>query len=154
MFRRALVCRAFSTLFIVAGLALANGAEALEYRSVAVPVTVFYDAPSIQGKRLFLGREGMPLEVLVKLEGWTKTRDAEGAIAWIENKALSARRTVVVTADLADVRQSANDYAPLVFQVEKWVALELLESGATGWVKVRHQDGASGFVRMTQLWGL
>jgi SH3-like domain-containing protein len=61
---------------------------------------------------------------------------------------------VVVTAELADIRQSAAQNAPIVFQAEKWVALELLESGMTGWARVRHRDGVSGFVHITQIWGL
>jgi SH3-like domain-containing protein len=149
-----MIRRACSALLVFSGLALTCGAAAIEYRSIATPASAFYDAPSLQGKKLFLVREGMPLEVLVKVEGWTKVRDAEGAIAWIENKALGAHRTVVVTVDLADIRQNASHDAPVVFQAEKWVALELLESGATGWVKVKHRDGASGFVHITQIWGV
>ncbi|MDR3323398.1 MAG: hypothetical protein LBS89_04245 [Zoogloeaceae bacterium] len=143
-----------SGLFALAGLVLAASASAIEYRSVATPVAVFYDTPSAQGKKLFLVKESTPLEVLVKVEGWTKVRDAEGTMAWIENKALSTRRTVVVTATRADVKKSASNDAPLVFQAEKWVALELVESGMTGWAKVKHKDGASGYVRLTQIWGL
>lgn len=147
MLRRAL-------LALILGAALSGGAQALEYRSVSVPVTIFYDAPSAQGKKLFLAKEGMPLEVLVQVEGWTKVRDAEGTIAWVERAALGAKRTLVVTAAMAEVRQSVSPEAPLVFQAEKWVALELLEPASQGWVRVRHRDGQSGFVRVTQVWGL
>ncbi|MDR3353096.1 MAG: hypothetical protein LBO00_08900 [Zoogloeaceae bacterium] len=138
-------------------LALAGGfagtARALEYRSVAAPVAVFHEAP--RGKKLYLLKEGTPLEILIHQgDGWIKARDAEGTLAWVESRALSTRRTVVVTATRADVRKSASMDAPIVFQAEKWVALELLESGQTGWAKVRHRDGASGFVRITQIWGL
>ena len=92
--------------------------------------------------------------VLVQVEGWTKVRDAEGTIAWIDRNALAARRTLVVTAPMADVRQSASAESPLVFQAEKWVILELLEAAPMGWAKVKHRDGASGYVRITQVWGL
>jgi SH3-like domain-containing protein len=128
--------------------------SAAEYRSVSVPVAILYDAASGQGKRLYLVKAGTPLEVVSKVDGWTKVRDAEGTIAWIENRVLSTKRMVVVIAPRAEARQSASAGAALVFQAEKWVALELLESGATGWVKVRHRDGATGFVPIAQLWGL
>jgi SH3-like domain-containing protein len=149
-----MIRRAFAVLLALAGTTLANGAGAIEYRSVAVPVAIFYDAPSLQGKKLFLLKEGTPLEVVSQMEGWTKLRDAEGTMAWLESKTLSTRRTVVVTAERADVRQRASSEAPLAFQAEKWVVLELLESGATGWARVRHRDGVSGFVHITQIWGL
>lgn len=139
---------------LATGLALSGGALALDYRSVSVPVALFYDVPSAQGKKLFMVKEGTPLEVLVQVEGWTKVRDAEGAIAWIDRNALAARRTLVVTAPMADVRQSASAESPLVFQAEKWVILELLEAAPMGWAKVKHRDGASGYVRITQVWGL
>lgn len=139
---------------LATGLALSGGALALDYRSVSVPVALFYDAPSAQGKKLFMVKEGTPLEVLVQVEGWTKVRDAEGTIAWIDRNALAARRTLVVTAPMADVRQSASAESPLVFQAEKWVILELLEAAPMGWAKVKHRDGASGYVHITQVWGL
>jgi SH3-like domain-containing protein len=81
-------------------------------------------------------------------------RDAEGGLAWIEKKYLSDRRSVIVIADRAEVRQKAEEGAPLVFEAEKSVALEYLETAPGGWIKVRHRDGSSGFVRANQIWGL
>lgn len=135
-------------------LAIALPAFAVDYRSVDVPVAILYDTPSQKGNRLYLLKQHTPLEVVVKLEGWIKVRDAEGTLAWVDAKALSDRRTVVVTASRAEVRREANADAPLVFEAEKWVALEWLEAGPAGWVKVRHRDGASGYVKVTQVWGL
>ncbi|MGB4468101.1 MAG: SH3 domain-containing protein [Azovibrio sp.] len=143
-----------SLLALTLGVALAGEAQALEYRSVAVPLTIFRDAPSAQGKKLYIVREGMPLEVLVQVEGWTKVRDAEGTIAWVERSSLGTKRTLVVTAATAEIRQNPSPEAPVVFQAEKWVALEWVEPAAPGWVRVRHKDGQSGYVRVTQVWGL
>ncbi|MCL2021347.1 MAG: SH3 domain-containing protein [Betaproteobacteria bacterium] len=144
-------CRRFFLFFLLLG---ANMAHALDYRSVSVPVAIFYDAPSAQGEKLYLVREGTPLEVLVQIEGWTKVRDAEGTIAWIERGALSLRRTAIVISNQAEVRKSANDDAPIVFTAEKWLILDLLEDSPPGWAKVRHRDGAGGFVRLGKVWGL
>ncbi|MCL2074973.1 MAG: SH3 domain-containing protein [Betaproteobacteria bacterium] len=141
----------FSLLFL---FLCVNIAHALEFRSVSVPVAIFYDAPSVQGKKLYLVREGTPLEVLVQIEGWTKVRDAEGTIAWIERGALSLRRTAIVISDVAYVRKSANDDAPIVFTAEKWLVLDLLKDSPPGWANVRHRDGVGGFVRLGNVWGL
>lgn len=130
---------------------------AADFRSVE-PVegqaAILYDAPSKKGVPRFIIRRYTPVEVVVGLEGWAKVRDAAGGLAWIERSALSERRTLQITADRADVRQSADDNGALVFQADKGVALELIEVGAGGWVKVRHRDGQSGYMRAQQAWGL
>jgi SH3-like domain-containing protein len=138
-------------LLAVAGFSLQG--YAIEYRTVEA-ATVLYDAPSQRGSKLFVIRRETPVEVVVSLEGWSKVRDAEGGLAWIEKKYLSEKRSVIVTADRAEVRQKAEDDSPLVFDAEKNVALEYLEAAPGGWVKVRHRDGQSGFIRANQIWGL
>lgn len=139
------------TVFLLAA-GLAWPAVAIEYMTVDAP-TVLYDAPSQKGGRLFVVKRDTPVELVVSLEGWVKVRDAEGGLAWIERKYLVERRSLLVTADRAEVRQAADDSAPLVFAAERNVALDYLESVPGGWLKVRHRDGQSGFVRASQVWG-
>lgn len=151
--------RPAAILFI--GFAPVAAAFAAEFRSTAEPATILYDAPSTRAKGLFvLGRE-TPLEVIVVLEGWIKVRDVAGTIGWVERKNLAERRTLVVKVPLAAVRANPEDAAPLVFQAEQNVLLEPAEpitsAAATtmpGWVKVRHQDGQMGYVRIAQVFGL
>lgn len=138
-------------LLVAAGFSLQG--YAVEYRTVDA-ATVLYDAPSQRGSKLFVIRRETPVEVVVSLEGWAKVRDAEGGLAWIEKKYLAERRSVIVTAARAEVRQKAEDGSPLVFEAEKNVALDYLETAPGGWIKVRHHDGQSGYVRANQIWGL
>ncbi len=126
---------------------------AVEYRSVDTP-TILYDAPSQKGSKLFVIRRGTPVEMVVVLEGWAKVRDADGGLAWIESKYLGKKRTLIVTAARAQVRQSADEASSLVFEAEKNVAFDLLDSVSGGWLKVRHRDGQTGFVRANQVWGV
>lgn len=143
--------RLLPVLFAAVGFSLP--ASAIEYRTVDA-ATVLYDAPSQRGSKLFVIRRDTPVEVVVGIEGWSKVRDAEGGLAWIEKKYLSDKRSVIVTAERAEVRQKPEEAAALVFEAEKNVALEYLESVSGGWIKVRHRDGPSGFVRANQIWGL
>ena len=124
-----------------------------EYRTVEA-ATILYDAPSLRGSKLFVIRRGTPVELIVMLEGWSKVRDADGSLAWIEAKHLGSRRTVIVAVARGQVRQSAVESAPLVFEAEKNVSLDFLETAPGGWVKVRHRDGQTGFVRINQIWGV
>jgi len=139
----------------------AAAASGADFRSTAEAATVLYDAPSAKSKPLFVLGRDTPLEVIVPVEGWIKVRDAGGTIGWVETRTLSDKRTLVVRASIADVRANPDDVAPLVFRAEQNVLLELAEpaTGATttatpGWVKVRHRDGQTGFVRIAQVFGL
>ncbi len=129
-------------------------AGAADFRSVAESAAVLYDAPSAKAKKLYVVNQGYPFEVVVVVEGWSKVRDASGEMTWIESKLLSEKRTVVVRQPLAQVREAADDNAPVAFQAEQNVLLELLEVAGGGWLKVRHRDGPSGFIRISQVWGV
>ena len=139
--------------FLTGLLLYCGAAVALEFRSVADPAGILYDAPSVKAQKLFVLSRDYPLEVVVKVEGWTKVRDDTGEFAWIENHQLSDRRTVLVKSSSAEARQSASDASALAFTAEKGVVLEFVQLTA-GWVKVRHPDGAVGFIKVNQLWGV
>jgi len=142
---------------ILATLALlvaAGGASAIDYRSVEVPAAILYDAPSQKGKKLYLIKAQTPVEVVVRLEGWFKIRDAEGTLAWIESRQVGERRMLIVTTPTAEVFQSDKPDAAVVRQLEKWVAVEFVEVASPGWAKIRQRDGAVGYVRANQVWGL
>jgi SH3-like domain-containing protein len=145
---------------LLAALVAALPASA-EFRSVAGPTAVLYDAPSAKARPLFILGRDTPLEVIVPLEGWIKVRDVGGTIGWVDKAALADRRALVVRVTLAEVRANPDDAAPLVFRAEQNVLLELAEPAASagstatpGWVKVRHRDGQVGFVRIAQVFGL
>ena len=132
---------------------VADRASAVEFRSVQDPTAVLYDAPSRQATPLFVVSRSYPLEVIVHLEAWVKVRDHAGALTWIEKKALSDKRMLLVTAPVAEARQRPEDSAPAVFVAVQNVALELLETAPNGWLRVRHSDGATGFLRAAAVWG-
>ena len=143
-----------SALLAVCCMLLPLSAQALEFRSIAAPSAVLYDAPSLQAKKLYLLSQFYPVEIIIRLEHWVKVRDSAGGLAWIELKQLSDKRMVLVTAPLADIRQSSDPHSPLAFQAERDVALELTEYSGNGWIKVRHRDGQTGFIQVSQVWGI
>ncbi len=141
---------------VIVGAALALDAHAAwgaEYRSLGDKPAILYAAPSLKADRLFVAARYYPFEVLVKLDQWTKVRDANGEVAWVENRSFGERRMVLVNVPLADVRAAPNLQAGLVFEAYLQVLLEAIEAPADGWVKVRHRDGQQGFIRLTHLWG-
>jgi SH3-like domain-containing protein len=78
-------------------------------------------------------------------------RTHTGQLAWAESGAISERRTIVALQDMA-LRAAPDSAAPPVAQVRQGVILELLEI-AGAWAKVRHREGATGYVRLEQVWG-
>ncbi len=145
--KKALVCS-----FILALLPIS--ASALEYRSVAVPKAILYDAPSSLAKKVLLLSQYYPVEIIVNLGDWIKVRDAQGSISWIETKQLSSKRTVMVSINHAEIRQAANATSTLIATLEKDVVLEIVDLKLNnGWVKVKHRDGATGYILISSTWG-
>ena len=140
-------------LLLLTMLGAAPAALAGQFLSVGDNAAIMYDAPSLKANKLFVASKLYPLELIVQVDAWIKVRDAAGDLAWVEKKTLSDLRTVVVTAELADVRQKPEDAAPVAFQARRGVALEIAELVAGPWAKVRHRDGQTSFVRSTQVWG-
>ena len=136
-------------------LTAAGDAAALDYRATVEAATILYDGPSLKSQKVFVVGRDYPFEVVVALEGWLKVRDMAGApLAWVERKALGDKRIVVVKTAVADVLAAGDPGARTVFRAEQNVLLELVEPPASGWAKVRHRDGQTGFISISQLWGL
>jgi SH3-like domain-containing protein len=133
---------------------VAGTAFAAEFRAIGDRPAVLYDAPSSKADRLFVASRHYPFEILVRLDHWTKVRDANGEVAWVENKALGDQPSVLVTVPLADIRAAPNPQSALVFEAYKHVLLEVVEPPAEGWLKVRHRDGQLGYIRAAHVWGV
>jgi len=129
-------------------------AAALEFKSVAAPKAILYDAPSSSAKKILLLSQGYPVEVIVNLGEWLKVRDAQGSISWVEAKQLSAKRTVMVIAANAEIRSGADAASSLLAALEIDVVLEIADIKLTnGWLKVKHRDGIAGFILISSVWG-
>lgn len=128
--------------------------QALEYRSVAIAKAVMLDGPSANANKLYIVSFGYPVEVIVNLGDWLKVRDNHGSLNWIEAKALATKRTVLVTVDHTEIKQSADASSGLLATVDKDVVLDLLEANTkNGWLKVHHRDGITGYILSTSVWG-
>ena len=125
----------------------------LQHVSVGERPTILYDGLSTKSNKLFILSRFQPLEILVRLDKWTKVRDAEGSIGWVENSYLGERRFVQVAANVAEIRASALVNSPMLFEAQRGVLLEITGAINDGWIPVRHRDGQSGFVRSVQVWG-
>ena len=144
----------FITRFVFLSLIALNPAWGAEFRSVAVNGAILYDAPSFKATRLYLISKHYPLEIISRSGEWTKVRDANGDLSWIAGNMLSDKRTLMVFANVVEIRDAPNENAAIVFRAEKNVVLELIEPPNSTWIKVKHRDGQIGYARLNQLWGL
>ena len=133
---------------------LASGnAYAIDYRSVAVPA-ILYEGPSSESPKKFIISPMTPLEIVVSTEKWIKVRDASGTLTWIEPKALTSKRTVIVTANSASLKAQAQDSASTLQEVPKDSVFELVNPTPTnGWVQIR-LSGKTAYIRLTDIWGM
>jgi SH3-like domain-containing protein len=129
-------------------------AQAFDFRSVGAEPAILYDAPSLKGSKLYIAPRGMPVQVVLTYGDWAKVRDASGDMAWLEQRSLSARRNVVVRIPNAKVRAAADEAAPLLMTADKGVILELLDPQPSSWIRVRHRDGITGYIKMVDAWGI
>ena len=131
-----------------------SAAFALEFRSIGASPVIMYDAPSAKGGKVYVAPRGMPVEVILSYGTWSKVRDMGGDLSWVETKDLVTRRTLVVRVANAKIYASADDASALVFSADKHVLMEMAEPVLAGWVKVKHRDGQSGFVKISEVWGV
>ncbi|MBC6962041.1 MAG: hypothetical protein DWB48_04740 [Nitrosomonas sp.] len=141
-------------LLIFSCKAVAQEGARNEFLSIAKSAVVLYDAPSLNAGKLYVAGVNLPLEVVVKVVGWVKVRDYHGYLAWVEDKNLGPKRFVIVKIPVGSVYQSPNPTSSLIFQAQQDVILELLGVVAGGWVKVKHRDGQTGYIRTDQIWGV
>lgn len=134
-------------------LALAAPVWALDFASTQRPA-VLYDAPSSAAAKLAVISPGYPLEKLVSIAGWVKVRDETGKLAWVEESALGAKRTLMVSVPVAQIAENPAEDAAVRFRAAQGVILDMLLPGEGGWVKVRHAGGQEGYVRIRDVWGL
>ena len=101
---------------------------ALEYLSIADNAVIMYNAPSIKADKLYVVSRYLPVEAVVRVEGWIKVRDSSGTLSWVEQKAISGKRFVVVIEQQAQVYQAADINSTLLFWAQKDVVFEWLEN--------------------------
>src|SRR5471032_3291689 len=126
---------------LIAGAMLmlaAKAGQAFDYKTVGTNPVILY---------------GAPLEVVLTYGDWAKVRDVSGELAWTESKGLTGKRAVIVRTPGLKVRATPDDAGTPVFSADKGVLLELAEPANGGWLKVRHKDGLTGYVKSGDVWG-
>jgi SH3-like domain-containing protein len=137
---------------VAAVLVSAPGLSSAELRSVAVERANFRTGPSTDEEVIFVADRLFPVEVLATEEDWLLVRDFEGVEAWVASWLLGDTRTVVVTADVVNIRVDPSTDGTVSHTAERGAAF-LVVDRREGWVRVADEVGAIGWVHKNLLWG-
>ena len=70
---------------------------------------------------------GMPLRITAEYDRWRRVEDYQGMGGWMQFNLLSGSRSVLVTQDMAEFRDTPDAGARVSFQAELGVIAKLLE---------------------------
>jgi SH3-like domain-containing protein len=93
-----------------------------------------------------------PLDVLEKGPEYYKVKDYRGRTGWVHHALLTSKPGVVVTGDLANVRQGPSTNHAVIFQLSKNDSCRLL-SKQEKWFEIQTADGRKGWVAAFLTWG-
>src|SRR5690606_30944853 len=95
---------------------------------------------------------GLPLQVIAETADWRRVCDPEGAVAWVHQRTVDPRRTVMRTAaDGVDIRRRPAADAPVAARLAGR-SIAALEACRDGWCEVS-AEGAKGWIPEGEVWG-
>ncbi len=97
-------------------------------------------------------RLGLPVKIVEEFDTWRKIVDHEGDEGWIHGSLLSRRRTVVVTAELLELRRTPDPAARVLLRAERGVIGRLLDCDAH-WCFL-DIAGTRGWAERSAIWGV
>ncbi len=96
--------------------------------------------------------QGYPLKVTEKKGDWLKVSDFENDTGWIFSSLVKPGTTVIVNGKKSiNMRSKPNTTASIVATVDRGVVLTKVSTEGK-WVKVRHSQGAIGWIYSPLLW--
>jgi len=109
-------------------------------------------APDTKKDLLWEVFKDFPLQVIKRQKDWVQVKDFEGDQGWIYANLLSSKeKRIIVKANTANMRSEPTKDAKVVATVKYGVVFTALEKKGE-WLKVKHEDGTSGWISNTLVW--
>lgn len=141
----------FTGVLILFFSLLSAAAYGEEYVSVSKDGTNIRSGPGTDKEILWEVFKGFPLKVVKKENKWIQVTDFEGDTGWISAPLVTKEATVIVKADTANMRVGAGKNYEIMANVKYGVVFTPVEKEGE-WVKVKHDDGTSGWMHYKLLW--
>ena len=132
-------------------LTLPVPAMAADYVSVSKDGANIRSGPDSKKDLLWEVFKDFPLQVVKRQKEWVQIKDFEGDQGWIFANLVSKEKRVIVKATTANMRNEPKKDAPVVATVKYGVVFTPVEKKGE-WLKVKHEDGTSGWIVKTLLW--
>jgi SH3-like domain-containing protein len=108
--------------------------------------------PGTRFKALWSLMRGYPLRVIGRRGGWLKVRDFEGDQGWVFRSLAGRTPYHIVKAQVANLRARPSTRSRILGRLSYGEILRTLGKRA-GWVRVRQDDGKSGWIARDLVWG-
>lgn len=95
---------------------------------------------------------GFPLRVRETKGNWIKVSDFEGDAGWVYKKLVSKKPHLIVKKKDVNIRSGPGEKYKIIGKANYGVVLRTLKRGK-GWVKIKHENGLTGWVQRSLLWG-
>ena len=100
---------------------------------------------------------GFPLKVLKRSGSWLRVQDFEGTIGWVNKNVVTKTPHMIVKVNKKskkqiNVRSGPGTNNRIVAKAYYGVVFKTLQQ-KSGWVNVQHEQGVSGWVKRSLLWG-
>ncbi len=149
----------FSCIFIflcLFSLFFASSART-EIMSVKGDNVHFRTGPGVNYPIKWVYSDGLPVQVLERKGDWVKVRDFEDDSGWLNKAFLTAQLHAVVKAnrfndESINIRSEPSSDSKIVGVAYYGVVFKVLELHS-GWVKVQHKTGLTGWISSFLLWG-
>ncbi|MFH1726252.1 MAG: SH3 domain-containing protein [Elusimicrobiota bacterium] len=93
-----------------------------------------------------------PLEVLARRGDWVRVRDFEDYTGWIHDSLLDDGPAVVVTAEMANVREGPGMRRQVVWEVDLGYTFKVVDRTGN-WLKVKDEGDVEGWIHASIVWG-
>lgn len=127
-------------------------AQALTMVSVAANNARMHASAGEKSPVLWTLGVGYPLSVLEDQGDWLKVKDFAGDTGWVATRLIDRTPHVIVKDDLVDIRSGPGKRFKLVGRANNGVVFQTLKT-KNKWIKVKHQNGLTGWISRSQLWG-
>ncbi len=101
--------------------------------------------------------DGYPLKIITQKGKWVKVKDFENDTGWIFKKYISRTPHMIVKVNKGktrkiNIRSGPGTKYKIVGQAYYGVVFETITQ-KSGWAKVKHESGLTGWIKRSLLWG-